>query len=203
MRNKILKNIKFSILLFGIITCIISCDSTANKINSQNVPSTYTNQITENDSKVDTVEQSILVPHKNIELLTKEFIQMLKSGKNVSSFFSENWVLNYHEDNRCTGSTDGKTESLASSQIDKVISMNVKNDGDGWACDKQSPKKYVFAFDLKKQVAKWDRFEIPGYEKKEKNVVYIVGAGESDLIKLHFNDSKMINKLEYRSEDPG
>jgi hypothetical protein len=77
------------------------------------------------------------------------------------------------------------------------------NDGDGWLCDKKEPKEFYLDFSLKERVKDWDRIEIPNYEVQEKNIVYIIGWGESDYIKLYYNDINLIVKMEYRREDPG
>lgn len=121
----------------------------------------------------------------------------------MNSFFNDSWLFIYHEDNRCDGSTDGQLDNLKSSLIDSTITLEVKNDGNGWACDKKEPTSFDLEFNLMKKVAEWDRFEIPNYENQEENVVLIFGAGESDYLKLHYDDNNLIVKLEYRSEDPG
>lgn len=131
------------------------------------------------------------------------FLANLKTGEKLSSFFNDNWILIYHKDNRCDGSTDGQINNLKSIQIDSIIKLQVKNDGEGWACDKKEPKTFDLNFDLKKKITDWDRFEIPNYENQEENIVFVVGAGESDYLKLHYDDNDLIIKLEYRSEDPG
>ncbi|AUP80020.1 hypothetical protein C1H87_15440 [Flavivirga eckloniae] len=133
----------------------------------------------------------------------ESFIKSLKSKTDLGSFFADNWTLMYHEDNRCDGSTDGQINNLSSSQIDQPIKLQVNNDGDGWACDKKEPKSFDLDFNLKSQVKNWDRFEIANYENQEEHIVIIVGAGESDYLKLHYDNSNLIVKLEYRSEDPG
>lgn len=134
---------------------------------------------------------------------TSGFLANLKTGEKLSSFFNDNWIFIYHEDNRCDGSTDGQIDNLNSTQIDSIIKLQVKNDGDGWACDKKEPKTFDLDFDLKKKSKDWDRFEIPNYENQEDNIVYLVGGGESDYLKLHYDNNDLIIKLEYRSEDPG
>ena len=78
----------------------------------------------------------------------------------MSLFFNDSWIFIYHEDNRCDGSTDGQIDNLKSTQIDSIIRLQVKNDGDGWACDKKGPKTFDLDFDLNKKIADWDRFEI-------------------------------------------
>lgn len=132
-----------------------------------------------------------------------EFVRNLKSGEKLGSFFNDEWTFIYHAYDRCSGSTDGKSENLKSEQIDSVIKLQVKNNGDGWACEKKEPKTYDMDFDLKKRLTNWDRFEIPNYENQEKNIVHVVGAGESDSIILHYNDKGLIIRMEYNSVDPG
>lgn len=147
-----------------------------------------------NDTLIDVKE---LINTKSIE-----FVKNLKAGKKVSLFFNTYWTFVYHSDNRADGSTDGKIENLKSNDIDSILNLQVKNDGIGWFKKKEA-KTHTINFDIKKEIADWDRFEIPNYENKEKNIVYVVGSGESDYLKLHYNDNGLIIQLEYRSEDPG
>lgn len=138
-----------------------------------------------------------------IDSLAHRFVEKLAHAKDLGSFFNKEWTLVYHEDNRCDGSTDGQINHLKKSDIDKTLKLTVKNDGDGWACEKTEPRSYDLNFNLKQKVKSWDRFQIPNYEKKEHNVIYVIGKGESDYLKLHYNDAHLIIKLEYGSVDPG
>ncbi|MEO6818116.1 MAG: hypothetical protein ABI266_02245 [Ginsengibacter sp.] len=198
-------NTRSNILIIGLIACMHSCErpTSVNKIADK------TEIVIEQEAvkpfKTDSEIVNQLIPNTpdNVDLQATAFIENLKNGKKLSSFFNDKWLLIYHEDNRCTGSTDGQINNLSSLQIDSELLLKVKNDGDGWACEKQEPKTYDFNFYLKKQISKWDRFVIPNYEKKENNIVYVLGAGESDFLILHYNENKKIIKLEYRSEDPG
>lgn len=192
------------IILLSLLTILSSCNSSTNK-NVNNNKSTIDKGLeqidkTTIDSKI-TGEQATKV--KTQTSSTSQFLMNLRNGEKLSSFFNNNWIFVYHEDNRCDGSTDGQIDNLNSAQIDSIIKLQVKNDGNGWDCDKKEPKTYDLYFDLKKKVADWDRFEIPNYENQEENIVYIVGEGESDYLKLYYNDNNLIVKLEYRSEDPG
>lgn len=135
-----------------------------------------------------------------IDVKAADFIKNLKNGEKLSSFFVENWELLYHEDNRCTGFIDGLIDHLASQQIDSNINLNVREAGNGWACEKRDPKTYSMEFNLRKKIADWDRIEI---RIQERNIVYVVGKGESDWLILHYSTSGMIVKVEYKSEDPG
>jgi hypothetical protein len=153
--------------------------------------------------KNDKTEQNEQIDTKTIQSKKEVFTESLKNGKDLSDYFSNSWTLIYHKDNRCDGSTDGEVSNLTSKEIETLIEVEVTNDGKGWACDEKEPKTYSLNFELKKHIKNWDRFEIAGYENQEKNIAYILGAGESDFLKLHFNDDNMITKLEYRSEDPG
>jgi hypothetical protein len=113
---------------------------------------------------------SSLVGQTQVFVKASEFVEKLKNKGDLSSFFNENWTLIYHEDNRCEGSTDGQLNRLKSTQIESTIKLSVKNDGDGWECDKKKPKKYVLDFDLKDLVIEWERFEIPTYEKQDERI---------------------------------
>jgi len=153
------------------------------------------------DSKIKNESTTEIKSHNTSK--TSGFLTNLKTGEKLSSFFNDNWIFIYHEDNRCDGSTDGQIDNLKSTQIDTIIKLKVKNDGNGWACDKKEPKTFNLDFDLKKKIKDWDRFEIPSYENQEENIVYVVGAGESDYLKVYYDNNDLIIKLEYRSEDPG
>ncbi|NRD20047.1 hypothetical protein HNV08_08300 [Winogradskyella eckloniae] len=131
------------------------------------------------------------------------FVASLKNGESLSSYFNNKWTLVYHKDNRCDGATDGEYKNLSTSKIDESIEIEVTNDGDGWACEKKQASTYSFNFNLKEQIKNWDRFEMANYENEENHIAYVLGAGASDYLKLHYNEDHLIIKLEYRSEDPG
>lgn len=131
------------------------------------------------------------------------FISALEKGLTLSSFFSDNWILEYYHDNRCDGITLGKKEQLSSAQIDANITLQVTNDGKGWNCEEKPAATFDYRFSLKEEVKDWDRFEVDIYEDQENNIFYLEGAGESDYLKLYFDANNLIIKLEYRSEDPG
>jgi hypothetical protein len=160
-------------------------------------------QVDKTDIDTKTSNESTTVAQISVDSIASGFVENLEMGGKLSLFFYDSWTFVYHEDNRCDGSTDGQIDNLKSTQIDSVIRLEVKNDGDGWACDKKVPRTFVLDFDLKEKVMDWDRFDIPNYENQKRNIVYMVGAGESDYLKLHYNDNNLIVKLEYRSEDPG
>jgi len=198
--------LKLRIFIFlGLMTFLISCKSSTNNtaIDNKTEDSVNKSQIknTVADSKISDDSTSDI--QAQIDSRAFEFVKNLKNGEKLNSFFVENWILIYHEDNRCDGSTDGQIDNLISTQIDSIIKLQVENDGDGWACDKKEPKTYDLDFDLIKKIAEWDRIEIQNYENQAMNIIYVLGAGESDYLKLHYDDNNLIVKLEYRSEDPG
>ena len=191
------------ITLLSIVTILISCNSTTKSNLNENKSSIDKLQVDKNiiDSKIKNEPATKIRNQTNSK--ESEFLSNLKTGEKLSSLFNDNWIFIYHEYNRCDGSTDGQIDNLKSTQIDTIIILQVKNDGDGWACDKKEPKTFNLDFDLQKKIKDWDRFEIPNYENQEENIVYVVGAGESDYIKIYYDDNDLIIKLEYRSEDPG
>lgn len=131
------------------------------------------------------------------------FLDALEQGKPLEQFFASNWTLLYHEDNRCDGSTDGEIHNLSKSAIDSELVIRVANDGDGWVCEAQEPSEFDLHFELSKKVRSWDRYEIEPSAGDTEDKIYVMGAGESDYLVLHYNTNKLIVKLEYRSEDPG
>jgi hypothetical protein len=136
----------------------------------------------------------------------QEFVKRLSSGQSLASMMNKQWSFMYHEDNRSDGSTNGWRDSLADYQIDSFFTVKVLNNGDSWDNDKREPHYYEIYFSLKNKVLNWDRFEIAVYSRVEEQKFYILGAGESDFLILHYaliNDKFLITKLEYRSEDPG
>ena len=137
------------------------------------------------------------------------FTHNLKNGHNLVKLMDDNWTLLYYADDRCSGSTEGEKINLSKPKIDKTVIINVKNDSEyAWACDKRAPYYYDFTFDLNKQIKNWDNFELQSSDysdspKKEKDVFYILGAGDSDYIKLTIGAKNLITKLKYSSIDPG
>lgn len=138
-----------------------------------------------------------------------EFCERLENNQSLSSLMDENWTFIYHQDHRCTGSTDGQKKNLLMHQVDSTITLNVFNNSeDAWACDKKESYNYNLDFSLEKQIENWDRFEFQKEEnsdhsEKGENTFYIYGAGESDYIIIHFGKNKLISTLTYSSEDPG
>lgn len=197
-----MKIIVTKIVLISFLTSLFSCNSLP-KSNEKEIKSkTDTGNIQVNkDDESSAVSTSIVDAQEDSKV--SGFVMNLKSGEKLNGFFKENWLFVYHEDNRCDGSTDGKLDKLKSSMIDSVISLEVKNNGDGWDCDKKESKTFVLDFDIRKKVMDWDRFEVPNYDNQEENVVYVQGSGESAYLILHIDHSGLITKLEYRSEDPG
>jgi len=169
------------VAILSVLAIIIgSCGQTANKPNST----------TENIVETGTIVAEL-------------FVEWLMNEEKLQLLFSDNWTFIYHENNRCDGSTDGQISNLPPFKVDEIIRIKVMNDGDGWLCDKKEPKEFYLDFSLKEHVKNWDRIEISGYEIQEKKLVYIEGWGESDYIKLYFDNHNLITKMEYRSEDPG
>lgn len=70
--------------------------------------------------------------------------------------------------------------NLINKQVDSLIKLQVKNNGDGWVYDKKEPIIYELDFHLKKKITGWDRFEVLNYVNQEKNIFYIEGAGAFD-----------------------
>ncbi|MEM8892141.1 MAG: hypothetical protein AAGD28_29450 [Bacteroidota bacterium] len=186
-------------------TFLISCNSSTSKsTHEKQIPSENSqSQIDKVNTEARTSTQSKAEDQDGLDSSLSGFVENLKSGKDLSSFFNPNWSFVYHEDNRCEGSTDGQVENLSNTAIDSEIKLAVKNDGDGWACEKKEPTSYELDFDLKQKVADWDRVEIADYGDQEEKIMYVLGKGESDFLKLHFNDQDLIIIFEYRSEDPG
>jgi|GEM_PF-3651594 len=150
-------------------------------------------------------QHSADVPQDTLpETFKADFLEHLRRGEMLFSFFSNPWTFIYHEDNRDEGSTDGQRANLAKADIDKTIQIRVKNDGCGWACMfddmKAEPKEYDLYFNLREQVPDWESFEITDSDKE--GVVYIQDGASRSLV-LHYGSDNRITTMEYRSEDPG
>ena len=198
-------NMKCSYLMLVCSTLLFSCQNRT-RIETNNKTKQHSSSkeiIVEklSDSKVR--DDAVSVSDTSIDSLSHVFLQKLENGKDLGLFFAKEWIFVYHEDNRCEGSTDGEINHLNKSDIDKTIKLTVKNDGEGWACEKTLPKTFEFNFNLRQTVKSWDRFLIPNYEETEKNVVYVIGKGESDYLKLYYDENHLIFKFQYGSEDPG
>jgi len=144
-----------------------------------------------------------VVPPAVHDSVGKSFVRALTSGAALGAYFQAPWVLEFHADNRCEGSTDADTSGLRPAQIDSVIPLAAMNDGDGWTCKERKASSFLMKFSLKARVREWDRKEMEPPNESEPNVIYIHGGGESDYLKLLIGADGKVFKLEYRSEDPG
>lgn len=189
--------------LIGFVTILISCNIWTNSNATGNKAKIVDNkEHGEVDIFTTTTYQSTAAEN-TVASKALEFVENLEAGKRLSLFFNNSWTFVYQEDNRCDGTTDGQIDKLKSTQIDTIITLQVKNKGDGWACDKKESTIFDLDFDLKKKIENWDRFEVQYYDNQEEDIVFVVGAGESDYLKLQYDDNKLIVKLQYGSEDPG
>ena len=188
---------------------LVSCDNkkTKTSIRNKNLAITHDFIIKNNSDSIDymdSVEKNLPISanfsKNNIEL-AETFKKLLKDGSDLSSLFAQKWIFIYHEDNRCDGSTDGQLINLSAKDISNAIKLEVFNDGEGWLCDPKQPSTYILQFKLSEKVKDWDRFEIN--HDDDESIVYISGKGESDYIKIYFDNDGFIARLEYRSEDPG
>ena len=191
------------IVTFWVVVLLISCRNVTNQVvqAEENPISDVIEQeiTTENEEKLFS-EEKVILPETNIfPSYMVEFLQALKKGANLSSFFSDGWTFVYEAYFRGDGTTKGKVSQLKKEQIDDVIEVKVETDGEGWF-EKSSPSTDILNFSLKKEVIEWDRFEIT--TDTEKNII-IEGGGLSDYLILYYDDKNLIKKMEYRSEDPG
>ncbi len=167
----------------------------------------------EDKLKVEKTEEVITINDKiNTETrkqVALEFTERLKKGEGLASLFSKIWTFIYHEDNRCTGSTDGKVTYGSNITIDNKLRIKVKNNSEyAWACQKKESYYYEMTFDLRENLKNWNRIELQSSEysdgpNKQENTFFILGAGESDYIKIHIDENNLISTLKYNSEDPG
>ena len=149
-------------------------------------------------------ENSLITENRTPTLVyTENFVKSLKKGEKLSSFFRDHWTLVYYKYFRGDGVTEGEISYLSNSQIDETISMEVKNNGEGWF-EQKAPSSFFIDFSLKEQIKEWDRFEVPpSYEGQNDSVIYVEGAGASDYLKLYYDHNNLIIKMEYQSVDPG
>ena len=200
------RNILIAILpTFMLGWVLISCESNGH----QNNPDYITAELPAKTDSIPVVDQSQEIEISLLESISfqqkaHEFCQKLEKEERLSPFFANNWTFSYHEDNRCDGATTGEISPLQPEQIDTTILLSVKNDGEGWACEKHPESEFELRFQLTEQIQNWNRFEVLEEDTQMNDrTVYIAGSGESDYLVLLFDIDNAIIKLEYRSEDPG
>jgi hypothetical protein len=150
--------------------------------------------------RVDSAKDSPQI-HKNPR---EDFLEQLRNGKELYSFFSNHWTLVYRGDDRCDGASVGEVAGLARAEVDKTIRMKIKADGEGWLenCDEKGPREFDLDFNLKERVADWDSIEISDSGNQTEGVS-ILGNGEAYYLVLYYGNDDLIVKMEYHSEDPG
>ncbi|VAW61659.1 hypothetical protein MNBD_GAMMA09-3856 [hydrothermal vent metagenome] len=135
----------------------------------------------------------------------KKIMETLDKKKRIGAFTGYELVFVYHEDNRCDGSTEGVITLNPGNKIDSAFTVEVVNDGKGWACATKPPTKFNIKFNLKTKLDALFKNIKNEYDPGEL-ILYVYGDTESDYIKLHLKkESKgyRVYKIEYRSEDPG
>lgn len=141
-------------------------------------------------------------------LVAITFTKRLRENQPLAPLFRDRIAFAYQEENRCTGSTTGKVDGIHSELVDSRILIKVRNDSkDAWACEPKDSYYFEMGFTLSERIKQWDRFELQAddyspEESKGENTFYILGAGESDYIKIEI-ESGLIHTLTYGSEDPG
>ncbi len=136
----------------------------------------------------------------------ESILSHLKSQKGIAQFMGKDVTFIYHEDNRCTGSSDGSMKIKPSKKIDEIIKLKVTNSDVGWMECEEKPKPiFTLKLSISKLVSKWDEFEISNIDIKEKTV-HMIGLGASDYMVFTFENKKgkyLVSKVGYFSEDPG
>ena len=194
----IMRNLTICFFL-GTLIIIMSCESsTKNKVSEdKDVNEIQKVETGKTESDTDISDNSNSDIKRQIDLKAEEFVENLESGDNLSSFFRDNWTFIYNIYDSNEGSKFGQIDNLSRVQIDTVISLQVVQKGDDFLGD------FDMDIDIKKEITYWSEFGTAEYENQENNVVYIIGIGDSNYWKLHYNDNALIVKLEYTSEDPG
>jgi hypothetical protein len=192
-----LKNCFYPIIYFVVFFLFISCFNESKKIDVED-------KIEVISIPVEVKKNADSLENQNFKLITQNSIELVKSFEEkmpLRRFFEKKWTFEFHHDDRCEGSTDGKINDLDPNALENIICLQVFQDGIGWLCEAQKPQKKTIYFDLHKELEKWDRFE--GVFSPNKTFFYIFGVDVSTYMVVHFNHKGLIHRLEYRMEDPG
>ncbi len=137
--------------------------------------------------------------------LATAILSALEKGASLAPFMTDSILFSYHEDNRCEGSTDGRIAALFRDRIDSSFAVVVRNDGEGWGCEKKPASEFELTFSLAQKLRYWDRIECQTIDR-EKGRLFVVGGGASDYLTLTYvarGKELLVTAMEYRSEDPG
>ena len=141
----------------------------------------------------------------DIKEAADRFVEAMRSERPLAAYFTRQFNFEYHEYNRCTGSTDGKLPQIKRKAIDEGFELKVRTTGDGWACKDVGESTTSLPFLLKRKLEGWDRFEVRSFDFAEKEAV-IWGRGEAQYLIAQYaevNGDFYISGLEFRDEDPG
>ena len=190
-----MKNTIFAFVLVSIALLPTGCNQTDEH---ENTPASFSDQ-----QKIDPPKNDHQI-HGNSK---EDFLKHLNEGKELYSFFSDNWTLTYGADTRA-GAMKGEVTGLAKNAMDKTIKIKVNSDGRGWDCEEGEdgdcdPYDFEMDFNLKERlgVSGEDRFKISNSEKE--GVVVISGTESFEVLTLHYNNDNLIVKIELYEQDPG
>lgn len=213
MNDRRRKTTLFSFLCF--MTLLFSCESTTSSdptldqfesLEEVDVDSTHINESAlKTQAEIDSIhiaESDPVEEEPVVDLSTTSFIKQLKSGGELSPFFSDSWTFRFYESDRCDGYVAGEIDNLKREQIDQVITVNVATDPDGGGCNPTGPKNFDVEFSLKEEVADWNKVFIGELGPREKNVVYITTEGENYYMKVSYSEDHKIVKLNYNMVAP-
>lgn len=150
----------------------------------------------------DTPSEAPLEPGFSLDDIATRFAEAIRERENLAPFMAAEYTFVYHSLDRCDGQVDGQAKGLTGHAIDRSLDFQITSDGNGWACPAREPYTNKARFKLRDGFKNWDRFEVLEIDRGS-NTAYIVGEGEASYIAITLTASGLIERIEYRQEDPG
>ncbi len=132
-------------------------------------------------------------------------LKRIKSNGPMYAFVRDSLLFEYHEDNRCDGSTDGTVTLNGAKMIDSIMKIGVFRDGKGWEekCGKDS-SHFNLDFDFHKELGEvlssGDTFAINQFRKTISVSQELHGF---DFFIKSLKDRFVIYRIKYENSDPG
>lgn len=145
------------------------------------------------------------VDDKSFAQFADSLLKRIKSNGPMYAFVRDPLLFEYHEDNRCDGSTDGTVTLNDATMIDSIVRIGVFRDGKGWEekCGKDSSHStmdFDFHKELGEVLSSADTFVVNQY-RKTISVSYSLHGFDFYIksVKDHF----ILFKIKYENSDPG